>query len=128
MGDLVASGTLRNKAGNMSLQQLVVTFEGTELNASGRIGKLPALDGTKIKFSFSGEDLSRLLPPGESGDSLAHEFAVEGQIALQDSHLEVDRLTANVGVLSLSGEARLALEPLLGSGSLSLKADSPDLF
>jgi hypothetical protein len=128
VGDLVASGTLRNKAGRMSLEGFAATFEGARLNASGRIGQLPTLDGTSITFALSGADLSRLLPPEVSGESLAHDYSVEGRVGLSGSHLEVDRLKAELGHASASGEVRLALDPLLESGRFSLKADSPDLF
>lgn len=127
-GDLVASGTLRNKAGKMSLIGFVANFEGATLHASGRIGQIPTMDGTEIEFALSGSDLSQLLPPGTSADSLAHDFAVEGRIALKGKFIEIDRLTANLGHTTLGGEARFALDPIMDSGSFSLKADSPDLF
>jgi hypothetical protein len=47
---------------------------------------------------------------------------------LQGNFLEVDRLSVNLGNTSLGGEARLALDPIMESGSFSLKAGSPDLF
>jgi hypothetical protein len=127
-GDLTASGTLLNKSGQMSLAGFDANFEGATLRASGRIGQVPTMDGTRISFEFSGDDLSRILPPDIDAEALHHDFAVEGRVALEDSFLAVDRLSVNLGNTSLGGEARLALDPIVESGSFSLKAGSPDLF
>ena len=127
-GDLVASGTLSNRAGRMSLSDFVAKFEGATLRANGDIGPIPTFDGTSIRFSLNGGDLSRVLPPGVSGGSLAHDFSVEGRVGLDGDHLEVDRLNVDIGHTSLGGEVKLSLSPVLASGSFDLKADSPDLF
>ena len=62
----------------MSLEKFEASFAGAKLIAAGRIGQLPTLDGTRITFALAGNDLSRLLPPEMSGDSLAHDYSVEG--------------------------------------------------
>jgi len=127
-GDLDASGTLRSKAGSMSLEGFAATFEGAKLNADGHIGQPPALDGTNIRFALSGDDLSRLLPPGISGDAQNHDFAAEGRVRLNDTRLEIDGIAANIGNTSFGGDVGLSLDPMFGNGSFLLTADSPDIF
>jgi len=127
-GDLLVSGTLRNSGGRMSLQKFVAKFEGATLEASGRIGTIPTLEGTSIRFSMDGSDLSRLLPPGVSGESLVHDFSAEGRVVLDAGGLRVDGLDVSVGHTTLGGEFALSLDPVLGSGDFDIKAGSPDLF
>ena len=127
-GDLVASGSVRQKAGKISAQRIAATFAGATLQLSGDIGRLPSLAGTSLKFELDGEDLSGLLPPSISGESLHHPFAVSGRLLLSGNDMQVDQLQANIGHTILGGKVVIGLEPFLGSGSYTLKADSPDIF
>jgi len=127
-GDLVASGSVRQKAGKLSAQGIQATLSGATLQLSGGIGQLPSLAGTRLKFDLEGDDLSRLLPPNVSGESLVHPFAVSGRLSLSDNELQVERLRANIGHTTLSGDFVMGLDPFLDSGSYTIKADSPDIY
>jgi len=127
-GDLVAAGSVRQKNGKMTAEKIVASFNGAKLQASGDIGPLPSLAGTKLRFELDGEDFSRLLPSNVSGESMAHAFAATGRIFLRQNELEVDRFRANIGHTRLSGDFVFGLDPFLGSGRFGVKADSPDIF
>ena len=127
-GDLVVSGSVRQKTGKISAPRFDASFGGAKLRVSGDIGQLPSLAGTKLSFELDGEDLSRLLPPGVSGESLAHAFAASGRVSLDNNELEVRRFRANVGHTMASGNFVFSLDPFLGSGRFSVKADSPDVY
>jgi len=127
-GDLVAAGSVRQKNGKMTADKFVASFNGARLQVDGDIGQLPSLAGTRLRFQLDGEDLSRLVPPGVSGESLAHVFAASGRVSLVESELEMDRFDANIGHTTFGGDVAIGLDPFLGSGSFSLKADSPDIF
>ena len=127
-GDLVASGSLRQEKGKMKVEKFAATFGGAEMKIDGDIGPLPSLAGTRLTFEVDGDDLSRLLPPGVSRESLARAFAASGRISLSDSELKVDRFSANIGHTTFGGDVVIGLTPFSGSGSFSLKADSPDVF
>ena len=127
-GDLVASGSVQKKNGKMLVEKFVASFNGAKLQVSGDIGPLPSLAGTRLTVELDGEDLSRLLPPDLSAESLAHAFAASGRISLSGNELEVDRFAANIGHTTFAGDFAIGLDPFLGSGRFSLKADSPDVF
>ena len=127
-GDLVASGSVRQKAGKISAEQFAVSFGGARLQVSGDIGQLPSLAGTRLEFELAGADLSRLLPSFVSGKSLVHAFAASGRISLSENELEVERFRANIGHTTVGGDFVIGLDPFLGSGSFSVNADSPDVF
>jgi len=127
-GDLVASGSVRQKNGQMSVEQITASFGGADLQISGDIGQLPSLAGTKLKFELAGEDLSRLLPPNLSRESLAHAYTASGRVSLSESEMEIERFRANVGHTTVAGDFAFALDPFFDSGSFSVKADSPDIY
>ena len=127
-GDLVASGSVQQKNGKMTVENLEASFNGAKMQANGDIGQRPSLAGTRLTFEVDGDDLSRLLPPGLSAESLAHAFATSGRISLSENELKVDRFSANIGHTSFGGDVVISLAPFFGSGSFSLKADSPDVF
>jgi hypothetical protein len=127
-GDLVASGSLRQIDGEISAQRFEASFGGAKLQASGDIGQLPSLAGTRLKFELDGEDLSHWLPPDFSKESLAHAFAASGRMSLSENELEVDRLRANIGHTSFGGDFVISLDPFFDTGSFSARADSPDVF
>jgi len=127
-GDLVASGSVRQKGGQMSVKQIAASFAGADLQISGDIGKLPSLAGTKLKIELAGDNLSRLLPADTSRKSLAHEYSASGRVSLSESVIEIERFRANVGHTTVAADFEFALDPFFDSGSFSVKADSPDLF
>jgi hypothetical protein len=128
VGDLQASGSLQKKGGKLSVERFDASLNGANLLISGDIGEPLAFEGTRIRFEVSGDDLSRLLPPQYSRESLIHEFAASGRISLNDGDIEVDRLNANVGHTSFGGEFTFDLDPLFDKGTFRIKADSPDLY
>ncbi len=127
-GDLVAAGSIRQKNGKMTADKFVVSFNGARLQVDGDIGQLPSLAGTRLRFELDGEDLSRLVPPGVSGESLAHAFAASGRVSLGENELVVDRFDANIGHTTFAGHVTTSLAPFLDRGSFSLKADSRDIY
>jgi hypothetical protein len=127
-GDLVAAGSIRQKNGKMTADKFVVSFNGARLQVDGDIGQLPSLAGTRLRFELDGEDLSRLVPPGVSGESLAHAFAASGRVSLGENELVVDRFDANIGHTTIAGRVTTSLAPFLERGSFSLKSDSRDIY
>ncbi len=127
-GDLVASASVRQEDGRISVEQFTASFGGANLQITGDIGQPPSLSGTRLRFELDGNDLSRLLPPSVSGESLVHAFAASGRVSLGENMLEVNRLQANIGHTTFGGDFALARDPFLGSGSFTAKADSPDLY
>ena len=126
-GDLVASGSIRQEDGQISIEQFAVLFGGANLQITGDIGQPPSLSGTNLRFELDGNDLSRLLPPSVSGESWVHAFAASGRMSLGEDMMEVNQLRANIGHTTFGGDFALGLDPFLGSGSFTVKADSPDL-
>lgn len=127
-GDLVASGTVRQVAGRISVEPFAATLGGATLQINGDIGQPPALNGTRFRFELVGDDLSRLLPPDASGGSLAHAFAASGRVAVSGNEMELERFRANVGHTTVAGDFKINLDPLFESGTFGVQADSPDLF
>lgn len=127
-GDLVASGSVRQEAGQMTVEPFALTFGGATLQINGDIGQPPTLNGTKLRFELEGDDLSRVLPPDMSGESLAHAFAASGRVTVIGNELEVERFRANIGHTTFAGDVVFALDPVLDSGTFSVQADSPDLY
>jgi len=127
-GDLVATGSIEQKNGQMSAERIVASIGGADLTISGDIGALPSLVGTKIRFEMEGPDLSRVLPSNVSKDSLAHAFSASGRLSLGESELELDRFRANVGHTTVAADLVISVDPFFDSGSFNLKADSPDIY
>jgi hypothetical protein len=128
VGDLLASGVLQQKNGKLSLERFDATFSGVKLLLSGDIGKPLAFEDTRIRFEVSGDNLSRMLPPQYSRESLIHEFAASGRVSLRNGDMEVDRLKANIGHTSFGGNFTFDLDPLFDKGEFRIEADSPDLY
>jgi hypothetical protein len=128
VGDLQASGSLQKKGGKLSVERFDASLNGANLLISGDIGEPLDFEGTRIRFEVSGDDLSRLLPPQFSRESLIHEFAATGRIGLRNGDIELDRFDANVGHTSFGGEFTFDLDPLFDKGVFRIKADSPDLY
>ena len=128
VGDLVASGSVQQKAGKISMEHLEASLGGAKLQISGDIGQLPSLAGTRLEFELEGEDLSRLVPPIIEGESLHHAFAASGRVSLGEGELELKRFRANIGHTTFGGDYAIGLNPILGSGTFDARADSPDVF
>ena len=104
----------------MSVDPFAVSMGGATLQIIGDIGQPPAINGTKVGFELDGDDLSRLLPPDMSGESLAHAFAASGRVVVIGNEIELERFRANIGDTTVAGDFEFDLDPLLDSGTFSV--------
>jgi len=127
-GEFVAAGRIRRRADHFAVQDLTASLAGANVNVGGRIGTLPTLDGTRLTVEVNGTDFSRLLPQEQKFSALNKPYGLSVKLALSDQELSLDDVEAFLEEMRLTAELEFGLSPLLGSGSFSIDAISPDLF
>jgi hypothetical protein len=90
------------------------------------LGALPSLDGTDIDISLVGDNLANLLPPGDFFEAKADTFSIRSRVRLSKNLLSLSNTDVRLGEARLNGTFSTAFEPLLGKGTFSLQASSPD--
>ena len=127
-GSLRAAGAVRGQGDYLALQGITVSYAGAETHLSGRLGDLPTLEGTNLELSMSGDEFSRLLPPGDAFKALGKPYSVTSDVSLVDSTLELSSVEFQIDRFRLTADVEFALDPVLNHGRFSLEATSPDLF
>ena len=127
-GPLDVQGEMRYQGKYFAVQKLQATLAGAKLNAVGRLGMFPELEGTKLTVQMNGTDLSRLLPDEQKFSALNKPFGLSAKVGVRNKDLSLDDVSAFVDEMRLTADIDLRMSPMLGGGKFSINATSPDLF
>ena len=126
--EFAATGRIQHRGSHFAVQNLTASLAGAHVEVDGRLGALPALDGTDLKIQVEGMDLSSLLPDEEKFSVLDKAYGLSASVRMRDERLALDDLELTLGKMRLAAALDFDLAPLLGSGNFSIDASSPDLY
>ena len=121
-----ASGRLQRRDGTTVFEGVEARLGDNSLKVDGTIGKLPALVGTDVTVTASGDDLSELssvvkarLPRGA--------YQVRGRLVRNDAAVELHDVRLTLGKSELSADGTVTVPPRFAGSDLAIKASGPDL-
>ncbi len=120
-------GTLAQGNEAITLEGASARLGDTSLRVDGSLKTEKGLSGTSLRIEANGPDASQLSTLIGLNDLPAEAWSVAGGVAILDSGLRLDGVSAAVGSLEAHGDGRLSTTKGLIGTDLQLRGSDPDL-
>jgi len=126
-GGFSSSGRIRSRGDQVLLSDISTTFAGAKMILGGKLGGMPSMNGTDLDVQISGDDLSRLLPAGDSFESLIKSFALDTKIRIEKNVVNLSKLEFRLDASRVNADIEFGMSPRFGHGQFTINAASPDV-
>ncbi len=123
----IIDGHLAQGNDAITLEGINARLGGASLRVDGFLKTAKGLTGTSLRIEAKGPDAARLRTLIGLDDLPAVAWSVEGGVAILDSGLRLDGVSAAVGSLEAQGDGHLSTRKGLVGTDLHLKGRDPDL-
>jgi len=126
-GKFVTGGEIRSRGSQFELRGVNASFAGARASLSGQLGSMPSLNGTDVTVEVKGDDLTRLLPEDDNFAKLNKPFRVATRVRMTADTLSLRGAEVELPGLDATAAFDIGMKPVMGRGSFSVDANSPDL-
>ncbi len=120
-------GRLVDRSNAIGLEGVSARLGGTTLRVDGALKTEKGLAGSSLRIEAKGPDAAQLSSLLGLNNLPAEAWSVEGGVAILDSGLRLNGVSAAVGSLEAHGDGRLSTTKGLVGTDLQLKGRDPDL-
>ncbi|NCF15680.1 MAG: AsmA family protein [Gammaproteobacteria bacterium] len=126
-GKFVLTGEVLSRDNRLQLRGVNASLGGVRASLSGQLGSMPSLSGTDVTLEVRGDDLASLLPEDDNFAKLNQPFRVAARVRMTDDTLSLSGAKIELPGLDATAAFDIGMKPVMGHGSFSVDANSPDL-
>ncbi|MGI9341857.1 MAG: AsmA family protein [Gammaproteobacteria bacterium] len=126
-GSFETAGRIRRRPDHFALDGITARLGGTRAKLAGRLGNLTDFSGTDIDVEIDGDSLAGVAPEISGFRFEDVPFSVASKVRIAKDQLDLAGLKLRIGQGRLDGDASIGMSPMLGSGSVSVAANGPNI-